>query len=64
MRVYHGSYTKDFGTGFYVTRYREQAESWALRKGSRKHSNGFITEFDFDDFHLEEMFKWIKNIIK
>ncbi|GHV48186.1 hypothetical protein FACS1894181_03270 [Bacteroidia bacterium] len=62
MRVYHGSYTpvaeidlscceprKDFGAGFYVTRFREQAESWAFRKGNRKHTNGFITEFEFDE---------------
>jgi hypothetical protein len=67
MRVYHGSYTpvteidlslcepgKDFGRGFYVTKYREQAESWALRKGNRKHSNGFITEFDFDENAYED----------
>jgi hypothetical protein len=62
MRVYHGSYTavveidlscceprKDFGAGFYVTRFKEQAESWALRKGNRKHTNGIITEFEFDE---------------
>jgi hypothetical protein len=42
MQVFHGSYMKideidlsktqpnrDFGQGFYVTKYREQAESWA-----------------------------------
>ena len=42
MKVYHGSYTaislidlskcekhKDFGYGFYVTRFRKQAEEWA-----------------------------------
>lgn len=26
-------YTKDFGIGFYVTKYSKQAESWAMRKG-------------------------------
>lgn len=44
MTVYHGSYTaveqpkiikgrntKDFGTGFYCTLIREQAERWAKR---------------------------------
>ncbi|MDR3094221.1 MAG: DUF3990 domain-containing protein [Bacteroidales bacterium] len=62
MKVYHGSYTpvveidlshceprKDFGVGFYVTRFKEQAENWAFRKGNRKHTNGFITEFEFDE---------------
>jgi hypothetical protein len=42
MEVYHGSYTKidkidlsksqlnrDFGQGFYVTKFRKHAESWA-----------------------------------
>jgi hypothetical protein len=67
MRVYHGSYTpvteidlshceprKDCGAGFYVTKFREQAESWAFRKGNRKHSNGFITEFEFDENTYED----------
>jgi hypothetical protein len=42
MQVFHGSYTtinvvnlskcqanKDFGKGFYVTKFRKQAEEWA-----------------------------------
>jgi len=45
MKVYHGSYTaidtidfsfcqirRDFGKGFYVTKYYEQADVWAKRK--------------------------------
>ncbi len=49
MKVYHGSYTeietidfsfcqtkRDFGKGFYVTKYYEQAEVWAQRKGNEK----------------------------
>ena len=45
MKVYHGSYTaietidfsfsqikRDFGKGFYVTKFREQAEVWSVRK--------------------------------
>lgn len=59
MIVYHGSYTeikevdlnrsepyKDFGQGFYVTKFKPQAETWATRKSKFKH-NGFITEFEF-----------------
>jgi hypothetical protein len=66
MKVYHGSYTeidvidlsfcetgKDFGQGFYVTKLREQAEFWAKKKGERKGKNGFVTEYDFDEFFLE-----------
>ena len=66
MKVYHGSYTeidvidlslcetgKNFGQGFYVTKLREQAEFWAKRKGERKGKDGFVSEYDFDDFFLE-----------
>jgi len=62
MKVYHGSYMtidkidleqceigRDFGRGFYVTNIRSQAEYWAKRKGRRKHTDGVITEFDFDE---------------
>lgn len=53
MTVYHGSYkvvkkpriiigrnTKDFGTGFYCTIIREQAERWA-----RRYKQGFVNEY-------------------
>ncbi|MDR2584668.1 MAG: DUF3990 domain-containing protein [Prevotellaceae bacterium] len=59
MIVYHGSYTeisqidiskcephRDFGQGFYVTKFRQHAESWAKRKSRFKHK-GFISEYEF-----------------
>ena len=59
MIVYHGSYTeikqidlskcephRDFGQGFYVTKFKHHAESWAKRKSRFKHS-GFVTEYEF-----------------
>jgi hypothetical protein len=62
MKVYHGSYVeifevdlsksvinRDFGSGFYVTKLREQAEYWAIRKGRQHKTNGFVTEFQFSD---------------
>lgn len=62
MKVYHGSYTKiydidlskcepkkDFGQGCYVTKFREQAEFWAVRKGIRNRSDCVITEFEFNE---------------
>jgi hypothetical protein len=62
MKVYHGSYVeifeidlsksvinRDFGSGFYVTRFREQAEYWAIRKGRQYQTGGFVTEFQFSD---------------
>jgi hypothetical protein len=60
MKVYHGSYTKieeidlekclpqkDFGQGFYVTKFRHHAESWAKIIGRKHHTQGFVTEFDY-----------------
>ena len=59
MIVYHGSYTeikqidlskcephRDFGQGFYVTKFKHHAESWAKRKSRFKH-DGFVTEYEF-----------------
>ncbi|GHV65432.1 hypothetical protein FACS1894199_06090 [Bacteroidia bacterium] len=67
MKVYHGSYTviheidlskgelqRDFGQGFYVTKYRDQAEFWAIRKGNRKHTDSVVTEFEFDENGYED----------
>ena len=60
MRVYHGSYikiekidlsrcipNKDFGQGFYVTKFRHHAESWAQVIGRRHKTDGIVTEFLF-----------------
>jgi hypothetical protein len=67
MKIYHGSYTaiheidltkcepkRDFGRGFYVTKLREQAEIFAVRKGDRKHTESVITEFEFDENVYED----------
>ena len=60
MLVYHGSYTeiteidlskgqpnKDFGKGFYVTKFRKHAETWAEIIGSKHDAKGVVTEFKF-----------------
>jgi hypothetical protein len=60
MQVYHGSYTKiaeidlsqgqtnkDFGRGFYVTKFRKHAETWAEIIGSKHETKGVVTEFKF-----------------
>jgi hypothetical protein len=60
MKVFHGSYTeietvdlskcqanKDFGRGFYVTKFRKQAEEWAEIIGTVNHTIGVVTEFTF-----------------
>lgn len=66
MKVYHGSFTKietidltqcrpfkDFGRGFYVTKFKEQAEFWAGKKGRNHKSNGVVTEFEFITYAFE-----------
>jgi hypothetical protein len=62
MKVYHGSYVKikeidlskceigkDFGQGFYVTKIKEQAQFWAERKGLDNDTQGYVTEFEFNE---------------
>ena len=57
MQVYHGSYTeiesidlskcqanKDFGRGFYVTKFKKQAEEWAEIIGKVNETVGIVTE--------------------
>jgi len=62
MKVYHGSYIKiekieltkclpqkDFGQGFYVTKFRHHAENWAKVIGKKHNTKGFVTEFDYTE---------------
>lgn len=62
MKVFHGStiiiehpdteHSKknlDFGLGFYLTTFREQAERWASRKSERENAKAIINEFELSD---------------
>lgn len=62
MRVYHGStdiiekpnvrFSKDyldFGKGFYLTSYQEQAEKWASRKSLRKRKEPIVNIYELRD---------------
>lgn len=74
MQVYHGSYmeineidlskckpNKDFGSGFYVTKYKKQAESWAINIAKRIHYEPFITEFTFyERAFVDERYKTLR----
>jgi Protein of unknown function (DUF3990) len=66
MKVYHGSFVKietidltkckpfkDFGKGFYVTKFKEQAEFWAIRNGRKYDNEGSVTEFEFNDYAFD-----------
>ena len=72
MIVYHGSYTKineidlsksvprkDFGKGFYVTKFRPQAEIWAKRIGAENNCEGPVA----DDRISENITRYIKGKI-
>jgi hypothetical protein len=67
MKLYHGSYTKikeidfskceryrDFGRGFYVTKFRRHAEDWAKKIGGKHGNDGFVTEFDFYETFFDD----------
>jgi hypothetical protein len=69
MKLYYGSYTKskeidlsqgaryrDFGQGFYVTKYRLHAEDWAAKIGKKHGNDGFVTEFDFHETYFENQY--------
>lgn len=74
MKVYHGSYLKidtidlnlcalrkNFGRGFYVTKFLEQAEIWANRKGRNHHTKGVVTEFNFfESVFIDYNFKTLR----
>lgn len=59
MIVYHGTTVKvekpdvtfskqylDFGKGFYVTTYRQQAEKWAFRKSLRQKAGAVVNSYE------------------
>jgi len=67
MQVYHGSNTeifdidlsksqsnKDFGKGFYATKIRQHAESWAVNIARRYDKKPLVTEFTFYERAFEE----------
>ena len=62
MRLYHGSNIAvprplassgrpmlDFGQGFYLTSYAEQAANWARRKAMRSGGSPTLNVYEFDD---------------
>ena len=74
MNVYHGSFTvieeidlskaipnKDFGKGFYVTKFRQHAESWANIIGRKHKTKGVVTEFIFYDTEFTERLCRVKH---
>jgi len=74
MKVYHGSYIeiekielakclpqKDFGQGFYVTKFKHHAENWARVIGKKHNTQGFVTEFDYTESPFAQRICQIKH---
>ncbi|MCL2722696.1 MAG: DUF3990 domain-containing protein [Treponema sp.] len=40
--------SRDFGTGFYCTDIKTQAEKWAIRQGRIRKQNAILNMYDFD----------------
>lgn len=80
MIVYHGSteiikkpdvlHSKkylDFGKGFYITTYEDQAQKWAVRKGMRQEKKAIVNVYElsekWDEFRVlsfeKENEKWL-----
>ena len=68
MILYHGSTEKvvcpeirksdrtlDYGTGFYTTTSRRQAEDWVRRRLTNGAAQGFVNEYVFDDVHATKL---------
>lgn len=52
--VFHSRKALDFGKGFYLTTYKEQAQKWAIQK-KKNNSNAYVTTFDLSDSVFEEL---------
>ena len=47
--VKHSKKYLDFGVGFYLTKYEEQAKKWAIRKGMRQEKTPIVNEYDLNE---------------
>jgi hypothetical protein len=67
MKLFHGSDTvietidlnkcrpaKDFGQGFYVTKYLRQAEEMAIRVSRWGNGNPYVTELEFNEYAFRD----------
>ena len=47
--VNHSKKYLDFGVGFYLTTYEEQAKKWAIRKGMRQEKTPVVNEYELNE---------------
>lgn len=66
--VKHSKRFLDFGKGFYLTTFEEQAKKWAIRKGMRQEKTAIVNIYNmdenWDDFRVlsfeKENEKWLE----
>ena len=54
----HSNKCLDFGPGFYVTKYKDQAEKWSKRKAMRYGGNAVVSMYELCEEELNE-FRYI-----
>jgi len=47
--IFHSKKYLDFGSGFYVTTFKQQAEKWALRKSLRKEKTAIVNIYEMQE---------------
>lgn len=47
--INHSKKYLDFGVGFYLTTYEEQAKKWAIRKGMRQEKTPVVNEYELNE---------------
>ena len=69
--VVHSKKYLDFGRGFYITTFENQAKKWAVRKGMRQEKTAIVNIYElseaWDDFKVlcfeKENEKWLDFIM-
>lgn len=65
-----GRFKLDFGKGFYVTTFAEQAEKWALRQALIKRAKPIVNTYEFDAERLDILYfegyneQWLDFVVK
>ena len=47
--VVHSKKYLDFGRGFYITTFENQAKKWAVRKGMRQEKNAIVNVYELSE---------------
>ena len=56
--IEHSRTNLDFGPGFYLTPYEEQAKDWARRKAMRSHGTPYLNIYDVTEIEVSRMLRF------